>query len=143
MPLAFYIVRLHHANPLKPTLKHCEVVLSTQRPTVSSPDRNFTWATLHTTLPSDPLTHVTFDVAINKQHGNDIIGCEIHWDVFAANRRVAELATEELVDVAGQEIDYEFECMWKRNGNCASAHLRVSREKRYVCWEAIKMNFEA
>jgi hypothetical protein len=133
MPLAFYIIRQDHTNFLKPMLKHREIVLSTQQPAISSPDRNYTWATLHTTLPSDSSTYVTFDVAIDKQDGNDIIGCEVHWDVFVANKRVAELATEEMVNAAGKEVEYEFEAECKRNGKCASAHLRMLREKRYVC----------
>ncbi|KAH3961718.1 hypothetical protein HBH70_194550 [Parastagonospora nodorum] len=143
MYLAFYIIRVSHATLVKPTIRRSEVVFSTQQPAISSPDRNYAWATKSTTLPQDPSTHVTFDVAIEKRNGNYINGCEIHWDVHKANTRVTELAVKELKDVMDMGLEYEFECRWRKDETSAAAHLRLPVTKRFVSFQILTMDVDA
>lgn len=143
MYLAFCIIRVSHTTLVKPTLRRSEVVVSTQQPAISAPDHNYVWAMKSTTLPHEPSTHVTFDVAIEKSNGNYIDGCEVHWDVHKANTRVAELAIDELKDVVDMGLEYEFECRWRKDGTSATAHLRLPVQKRFVCFEIIRMDVDA
>jgi hypothetical protein len=143
MYLAFYIIRVSHTNRVKPNIRRSEVVISTQQSAISAPDHNYLWATESTTLPHQPSTHVTFDVAIEKSNGNYISGCGVHWDVHKANKRMAELAMDELKDVLDMELEYEFECRWRKDGTCATAHLRLPVENRFVSFEILRMDVDA
>jgi hypothetical protein len=143
MYLAFYIIRVSHATLVKLTVRRSEVVVSTQQPAISSPDRNYAWATRSTTLPRDPSTHVTFDVAIEKRNGNYIDGREIHWDVHKANKREAELAVKELKDVMDMGLEYEFECRRRKDGASTTAHLRLPVSKRFVSFQILTMDVDA
>jgi hypothetical protein len=143
MTKAFFIVRVQHTNIIKPIIKCQEVVLSDHPPAFPSPDpdQNHRWATFSTIHPDNDSKHVTFHVAVEKRGGNYITGREVLWDLDSANIRVAQLAIKELSDVLDMDVDYKFNCEWRRGGH-AIASFTLAGGKEVVWFEAIEMEVE-
>jgi hypothetical protein len=142
MHIAYLIVRIQTNDPIVPAIRLREHVLSGSPLAISIPDPNYIWATLTSTLPNNPSTQITFNVAIEKRNENSICGYEVHWEHGIANMRLLALATEDMWTIARLGAEFEFRTELTTASAGASAHLKWPAMNRSIKWQVVKVEVE-